>query len=63
MEPTVAVKQTSNQLVVPMETKSLKSESSTRMVKLAIDNISKENSWAKVDLPNVMNLSNVITKQ
>ena len=63
MEPTVAVKQTSNQLVVPMETKSLKSESSTRMVRLAIDNISKENSWAKVDLPNVMNLSNVITKQ
>ena len=63
MEPTAAVKQTSNQLVVPMETKSLKSESSTRMVRLAIDNISKENSWAKVDLPNVMNLSNVITKQ
>ena len=63
MEPIAAVKQTFNQLEVPVETKSLKNESSIRMARLAIDNISKENSWAKVDLPNAMNLSNVITKQ
>ena len=63
MEPIAAVKQTFNQLEVPVETKSLKNESSIRMARLAIDNILKESSWARVGLPNAMNSSSVITKQ